>query len=275
MPVPSARGRPSTLRRPRLPALESAELPKAPRRETRTSFRWVEGLRDCAPAAERLPETRVVCTMDREADFLDLFIERRANAPQVDLLVRANVDRVLGKEQTPDGQTVSRRLFDQVRNAPARGAAKVAVQRLNARATASKQAHKDRRAERVADLTLRYQQVALPCPAVDTSIAAVDRRARLTRSGTAPVELWVVHARKEQPPPAVEPLEWFVLGAARPRFLPCAMLHKWQGGSPSLLQDAPGGSSPVRPRALGRLHRSLKQSPDTKRHEHPQRTGSC
>ena len=162
-------------------------------REERTSFRWVEGLRDCAQAAERLPETRVVCTMDREADFLDLFIERRANAPRVDLLVRAKVDRVLGREQTPDGQTVSRRLFDQVRNAPACGAAKVEVQRLSARAKASKQARKDRRAERVADLTLRYQQVALPCP------------------GAAPIELWVVHAREEQPPPAVEPLEWFVL----------------------------------------------------------------
>ena len=50
-------------------------------REARKSFRWVEGLRDCAAAAERLGETRVVCTMDREADFLDLFIERRGARP--------------------------------------------------------------------------------------------------------------------------------------------------------------------------------------------------
>ena len=89
--------------------------PRIPRRKAsrsrakRKSFRWVEGLRDCAEAAERLgEETRVVCTMDREADFLDLFVERRAHAPQVDLLVRAKVDRVLGKEKTADGQTVSR-----------------------------------------------------------------------------------------------------------------------------------------------------------------------
>ena len=172
------------------------EPPPKPRAE-RKSFRWVKGLRDCAQAAEQLSQTRVVCTMDREADFLDLFVEHRAHAPQVDLLVRAKVDRVLGKEQTPDGQTVSRGLFDEVRNAPARGAAQVEVQRLSARVKASKQARKDRRAARVAEVTLRYQQVALPCP------------------GAPPVALWVVHVREEQPPPGAEPLEWFLLTTLR------------------------------------------------------------
>ena len=176
---------------------EAQGQPTRKPREERKSFRWIEGLRDCAQAAAQLSQTRVVCTMDREADFLDLFVERRAHAPQVDLLVRAKADRVLGKEKTPDGQTVSRRLFDTVRNAPPGGAAKVEVQRLSARVKASKQARKDRRAARVADVTLRYQQVALPCP------------------GAAPVELWVVHVREEQPPPGAEPLEWFLLTTLR------------------------------------------------------------
>ncbi len=182
---------------PALPNPETAGEPRAKPRTERKSFRWVEGLRDCAQAAEQLSETRVVCVMDREADFVDLFLEHRAHAPPVDLLVRAKADRVLGKEKTPDGQTVSRRLFDTVRNAPARGAAQVEVQRLSARVKASKQARKDRRKARVADVTLRYQQVALPCP------------------GDEPVELWVVHVREEQPPPEVKPLEWFVLTTLR------------------------------------------------------------
>ena len=139
----------------------------------------------------------MVCTMDREADFLDLFIERRTHAPQVELLVRAKVDRVLGREKTADGHTVSRRLFDEVRDGPARGAATVEVRRLSARAKASKQARKDGRAARVAEVTLRYQPVALPCP------------------GAEPVELFVVQAREEQAPSAVEPLEWFVLTTLR------------------------------------------------------------
>ena len=166
-------------------------------REERKSFRWVEGLRDCGQAAQRLPETRVVCTMDREADFLDLFIERREHAPQVDLLVRAKVDRVLGKDTTPDGHQVSRRLFDQVRSSPARATCTIEVNRLSARVKASKQARKNPRASRVADTTLRYQSVELPCP------------------GAAPVKLWVVHAREEHPPPDAEPLEWFVLTTLR------------------------------------------------------------
>ena len=180
---------------PEPPKPEEKGKPKP--REERKSFRWVEGLRDCAAAAEQLGETRVVCTMDREADFLHLFIERRTHAPQVELLVRAKVDRVLDTEKTADGHTVSRRLFDEVRDGPARGAATVEVRRLSARAKASKQARKDGRAARVAEVTLRYQPVALPCP------------------GAEPVELFVVHAREEQPPPAVEPLEWFVLTTLR------------------------------------------------------------
>ena len=58
---------------------------------------------------------------------------------------------------------------------------------------ASKQARKDSRAARVADVKLRYRQVALPCP------------------GAAAGELWIVHAREEHPPPTAEPPEWFVL----------------------------------------------------------------
>ena len=104
---------------------------------------------------------------------------------------------MLGREKTADGHTVSRRLFDEVRDGPARGAATVEVRRLSARVKASKQARQDGRAARVAEVTLRYQPVALSCP------------------GAEPVELFVVHAREEQPPPAVKPLEWFVLTTLR------------------------------------------------------------
>ena len=165
--------------------------PKA--REEKKSYRWVEGLHDCAQAAQRLPETRVVCTMDREADFLDLFVEQRAHAPHVELLVRAKVNRVVAKDPTPEGDKLVRRLFDQVRNAPARGTCTVEVGRLSARVKASKQAPKNTRPARLAQTTLRYEPVALPCPQA------------------APVALWMVHAREERPPAKTEPLEWFVL----------------------------------------------------------------
>ena len=63
------------------PAAEAEDQPSAKPRAERKSFRWIEGLRDCAQAAEQLSETRVVCVMDREADFLDLFVEHRTAAP--------------------------------------------------------------------------------------------------------------------------------------------------------------------------------------------------
>ena len=86
-----------------------------------------------------------------------------------------------------------RRLFDEVRNAPARGTCTVEVSRQSARVKASKQAPKKKRPARRAETTLRYQPVALPCP------------------GATPVALWMVHAREEHPPANTEPLEWFLL----------------------------------------------------------------
>ena len=165
--------------------------PKA--REDKKSFRWIEGLRDCAHAAHRLPDTRVVCTMDREADFLDLFVEHREHAAHVELLVRAKVNRVLGNDTTPEGDKAVRRLFDEVRNAPARGTCTVEVSRHSARVKASKQAPKNKRPARLAETTLRYEPVALPGPQA------------------APVALWMVHAREERPPANTEALEWFLL----------------------------------------------------------------
>ena len=109
--------------------------PKA--REEKKSFRWVESLRDCAQAAHKLPKTRVVCTMDREADFLDLFVEHREHAANVELLVRAKVNRVLGKDTTAEGDRVVRRLFDEMRTARRAGRA---PSRSLVRARASKPA---------------------------------------------------------------------------------------------------------------------------------------
>ena len=137
--VASAGGAAGRIRRATAPDPETTG-PKA--RDEKKSWRWVEGLHDCAHAAHKLPETRVVCTMDREADILDLFVEHRTHAANVELLVGAKVNRVLGKNTTAEGDQVVRRLFDEVRNAPARGSCNVEVSRQSARVKASKQAPK-------------------------------------------------------------------------------------------------------------------------------------
>ena len=163
--------------------------PKA--REQKKSFRWIEGLHDCAEVASHLPHTRPVCVMDREADFLDLFIEQREHTPSVDLLVRAKTNRVLAEEADTEGDRVVGHLFDKLRGAPSRG--RCTVDRQSARAKASKQRRKPKRLARQAELTLRYERVTLPRPE------------------DKPVTLWVVHAREQRPPPIADPLEWFLL----------------------------------------------------------------
>jgi hypothetical protein len=43
--------------------------------EEKKTFAWIEGLRQCNELAPALPDTRQVCVMDREADFIELFDE--------------------------------------------------------------------------------------------------------------------------------------------------------------------------------------------------------
>ena len=154
--------------------------PKA--REQKKSFRWIEGLHDCAEVASHLPHTRPVCVMDREADFLDLFVQQREHAPAVDLLVRAKHNRVLAEEADTEGDRVVEHLFDKLRGPPSRGRCTVDVSRQSARAKASKQRRKPKRLARQAELTLRYERVTLPRP------------------GDKPIALWMVHAREQRPP---------------------------------------------------------------------------
>ena len=109
----------------------------------------------------------------READFVDLFVERRERMPGVELLVRAKTNRVLGKDDAD-------KLFDKVRKSPAQG--KLVVKRLSARIKASKQAAKAMRPARQATVRPRHLKVELPA------------------KGKAPVELTIVHVREENPP---------------------------------------------------------------------------
>jgi hypothetical protein len=41
--------------------------------EEKESFSWILGLRDCMDVSSDMPHTRLICVMDREADFFELF----------------------------------------------------------------------------------------------------------------------------------------------------------------------------------------------------------
>jgi hypothetical protein len=158
--------------------------------EEKTSFRWIESLRDCAALAKSLPKTRVISVADREADFYELFVEQQ-RLPEVDLVVRAKHDRRLPGDQG--------RLFAAVRTTEPGGKVALEVTRQSARAKSSKRQARIGRQARTAELVLRYRRVEL----------ARDPKAGQDTQEKLPVT--IVHAMESAPPSGEKPIEWFVL----------------------------------------------------------------
>jgi len=157
--------------------------------EQKETFSWIEALRDCNTIAQQMPGTRIVSVMDREADFFELFDEWRKD-PQVELLVRAMYDRKTAK---------GIKLFEAVRRTPVLHRFSIRIPRQSARPKRSKQPARPARAERVADVALRYDHVELQAPDYPG------------QQGKAPVAVSIIHILEESPPFGVKPLEWFLL----------------------------------------------------------------
>jgi len=156
------------------------------------TFPWLEHHRDLVALRPQLPQTRLIHLCDREADFFELFDEQRQHR-QVELLVRAQHDRNLSG--------ASGKLFDAIRQAPVQSCVQVHLPRQSARPKRSKQKARPQRPVRAADLQVRYQPFRLP--------ATQDPQA------TPDLELYLVHAREQDPPPNVRPVEWFLLTTCR------------------------------------------------------------
>ena len=154
--------------------------------EERKTMRWIRGLQDCAALAEQLEGVRPVSVMDREADVFALFAEQR-RLGTVDLLVRAKHNRSQGKGVP--------KLFDAVRAQEAQARMEIHVGRLSARRGSRGQKGSEARAERVAQVGLRWKGVELRAP----------------EGGEAGVKLNLVHVLEETEPEGAERLEWFLL----------------------------------------------------------------
>lgn len=155
--------------------------------EDKKTFDWIHGLRQCEQAAARMPQTRVVSVMDREADFFELFDEQRQRN-KVDLLVRAKHDRLIAEQRS---------LFDQARSGPAKSRLTITVPRQSSRPKKSKQQARTGHPQRTAQVQLRYSEVVLSAPK--------------HHAGKTALRLWVVHVRETCPPPGADRLEWFLL----------------------------------------------------------------
>ncbi|MBN2449294.1 MAG: IS4 family transposase [Lentisphaeria bacterium] len=155
--------------------------------EEKKTFQWIAGLRDCAEVAREAPGTRIICVMDREADFAELFAEHRRH-PNVELLVRAKHNRCT---------TEDLKLFDSVRQEPVCERYRVHVKRQSARPKCSGRKARKARDERIAEVELRYREVQIRPPAGDPD--------------QTPISVRVVHVFEDSPPEGAEPLEWFLI----------------------------------------------------------------
>ena len=160
-----------------------------PIEEKKTLRLGIKGLRDCIEVADELPDTRLVCVMDREADFFELFDEQRQTR-SVDLLVRAKHDRATNDE-------LELNLFDSVRQSAVQSQIRIKVQRQSARPKKSKQKARAGKKQRTAQVALRYRRIELRPPS--------------HHKAKEPITLWVVHVVETSPPADAEPIEWFLL----------------------------------------------------------------
>lgn len=190
----SAEGLPLGVLRTRFDAPQPK--PKGPRKPVteRTSYRWIEGLQDCAELAAELPKTQLISVMDREADFFGLFVEQRSR-PEVDILVRAKNNRRLCDQ---DGELTGGTLFNTVAAGKVRGHLELSIDRQSTRLKRSGQQPRVGHKARTAKAALRYQSVTLH---------SNDRE----HKGIEPVTLSVVHVREQSPPANVKRVEWFLL----------------------------------------------------------------
>ena len=139
------------------------------------SQRWLTALERTQESCPE--ETRVITVADREADIYDLLAMPRQ--PGAELLVRATYNRRVDHE--------ARYLWEAMEQSPVRGEITIRLRR------------RDNQAAREATLTLRYQTLALQPP-----------QHRKFKEGLQPVEVAVVLAQEESPPPEIEPVRWLL-----------------------------------------------------------------
>lgn len=189
---------------PQLRDDDSRPIPRIPLEE-KESYRWHQSLKRVSTASAEMPGIHLVNICDRGADHYEFFEKRKTEQSNVDLLVRAKYNRITlldgpgdrAREQEEDDDARSRKIFDVIKETPVKTTLTVEIRRQSARPQKGKQKARKKREAREAELSLRFMPVRLAPPT--------------RHKNKEPVDLWLIHAWEENPPPGVEPVEWFLL----------------------------------------------------------------
>ncbi len=178
----------------RFDAPPAKDEPRTP--EPSKTGRWLEGYRNCAALGRDLPEGRVVCVMDREADAFEVFETQQAH-PDADILVRGKQTRRVAAVHAYGATGPATSVRKALQAAPVLGTLIVALDRLTPRPKRSKRPAKAARTARCATLTVRAQTVEL----APTSPK---------NQGKPPIRLQAVMVEEERTPVDAVPIRWLL-----------------------------------------------------------------
>ena len=146
--------------------------------DEKESGRWLRALQAASERARQMPQTQVIVCGDRESDIYELYDQKLAAAPNVQLLVRGQHDRCL-----EEGSSLWERLHRQ----PLGGTLGVKVPRRQGRP------------ERWATLELSWCEVELKPPAV------------ALKKSWPPLKIYAILAQEVGAQAGAEPIQWLLL----------------------------------------------------------------
>jgi len=172
-------------------------------RDAKRKQTWIDTLRRAREEARRLPETRVICVADSEADIYELLVEAQSEPREVDWIVRACQNRALEKEpenkaENDESDTPPNRLRERVLAGEVMLTHTIKVRGRQAKVGCETRGRRQSRESRVANVEVRAARIQLRPP------WRVDRRLP---------KVWVnvVLVREINPPENEPAVEWMLL----------------------------------------------------------------
>ena len=176
--------------KPREIELKKSEKRHIPMEEKKT-YKWLESYLDCVAVARTIPDTRIISTMDRDADIFELYEHVIKNKNKVPVLIRAHHDRRLSDSPY--------KLWEDVAQNGHSFEANVTIPPQRKRYDKRTNMFRENLPKRTACLRISYKKVHLKPPS-DTSTM-----------GNSPVTLYAVYATEENPPEKAVQIDWMLL----------------------------------------------------------------
>jgi hypothetical protein len=181
-------------------AVRTASLPRAERAAIplaqKESYRWIETLQQAQSIARDMPQTRLICVADSEADIYEVLVAGQTEPRSVDWIVRACQNRAVAlppEETEPAAYVREQALAQEVLFTQT-----IKVRGRQAKVSCEVRGRRQPRESRTAEVEVRAARVKLRPPwRPDHKLPEI--------------EIQVVLVREINPPPDDVPVEWLLL----------------------------------------------------------------